>query len=169
MANKHRPRGRPRGSGKNDTPHLAQVADLLVREPSLTPTAAMKRIMRSCKDWDAASEAALLRRWQGKWNVGRNTLLAEAREHARPKPVVCASHYYPWTATEIVRLQYQRLMEDQRRMHQLIDPTYLRRMRDLIDPPYLRQMRDLIDPPYLREIRRTHELQQLPDPFKYYR
>ncbi|HEX3495882.1 MAG TPA: hypothetical protein VHT02_01695 [Methylocella sp.] len=50
MSIEKRPRGRPRGSGKNDLPHLAQVAHLIVRDPSLKPTTAMKRVMQGRKD-----------------------------------------------------------------------------------------------------------------------
>ena len=60
-----------------------------------------------------------------------------------------------------------RLLEQEQRMRDLIDPPTLRamreqeqRMRDLVDPPALRAMReqeqwmrDLIDPPALRAIR----------------
>jgi hypothetical protein len=79
MSTEKRPRGRPRGTGKNDTPHLAQVADLIVREPSFKPTTAMKRVMQSRKDWGASDET-LLRRWQVKWNASAVTLLAAAQD-----------------------------------------------------------------------------------------
>ena len=80
-----RPRGRPRGSGKNDTPFLAQVADLLVRDPSTKPTTAMKRVIGKRKDWQS-SDATLLRRWQVKWPQQKESLLTAARERARPRP-----------------------------------------------------------------------------------
>ena len=37
MGNAMRLRGRPRGSGKNDAPYLAKVAELLIGDPSLKP------------------------------------------------------------------------------------------------------------------------------------
>jgi hypothetical protein len=80
-------RGRPRGTGKNDNPVLAQVADLLVNNLSLTPTTAMKRIIRTRTDW-GASDATLLRRWQAKWQTNKDSLLAAASERARPKSQV---------------------------------------------------------------------------------
>jgi hypothetical protein len=82
MATEKRPRGRPRGSGKDDAPHLARVADLLVGEPSLKATTAMKRIMQGGKDW-GASEPTLLRRWQVKWREQSESSLAAAGERAR--------------------------------------------------------------------------------------
>jgi hypothetical protein len=81
-----RPRGRPRGSGKDDSRPLAQVADLLVREPLLKPTTAIKRIVRKCNDRNVASEAALVRRLQAKWKENGNSLLTAARE--RPPTVL---------------------------------------------------------------------------------
>lgn len=84
MSTHKRARGRPRGSGKNDAPHLALVADLIVCEPSLRPTTAMKRVMRSRKDWGASDET-LLRRWQVKWKAGAAGFLAAARDRASPK------------------------------------------------------------------------------------
>lgn len=85
MISTKRPRGRPRGSGIDDTPALIQVAELLVRDASLkTPTTAMKRIISRRKDWGASDET-ILRRWQEKWRRRSGALLAAARERARPK------------------------------------------------------------------------------------
>jgi hypothetical protein len=56
MATENRPRGRPPGEGKKDSPYLAQVADLVVSDSSLKPTTAMKRVMRSRNDWGASDE-----------------------------------------------------------------------------------------------------------------
>jgi hypothetical protein len=174
MTSGKRPRGRPRGSGKNDSRHLVQVADLLVREPSLAPTAAMTRIMRRCKDWDAASEPALIRRWQVKWKQQGEVLLDAARDRARPAPPSSTgSDFYPSTATNAMRIKVAQMMGQGRRIQEeqqirdLIDPPSLRalreqeqRIRDLVDPPSLRALReqeqrmmDLIDPPVLRALR----------------
>jgi hypothetical protein len=149
MTNNKRSRGRPRGSGKNDDRHLAQVADLLVQEPSLTATAAMKRIMSNCNDWDAASEPALIRRWQSKWKLNGEALLVKARNNVYPKPASSdGSNGYPRPITGTVWLQCERMMDQQRRIQDLIDPPYMRffreaqRMRDLIDPPYMRALRE---------------------------
>jgi hypothetical protein len=82
MSKQKRPRGRPRGSGKDDSRHLALVADLLVRKSGLSDTAAMKDVMNSSDDWDAASDDALIRRWQAKWKIHRISLMAAAHERA---------------------------------------------------------------------------------------
>ena len=83
MSDDKRPRGRPRGSGKNDEPYLAQVAELLIREPSLKPTTAMKRLMMR-HTW-RETDQTLIRRWQGKWKEQSPALMAAARERARPR------------------------------------------------------------------------------------
>ncbi|TIQ26379.1 hypothetical protein [Mesorhizobium sp.] len=82
-----RSRGRPRGTGKNDTVFLTMVADLMVKTPGLTYTTATTRIVRQRTDWDAASPKAAVRRWQVKWKVQGEALLAAAHERAMPKPV----------------------------------------------------------------------------------
>ncbi|MER8490246.1 hypothetical protein NKH53_18460 [Mesorhizobium australicum] len=84
MTEKRR-RGRPIGTGKNDAPFLAEIADTLVRTPGLKATAAMRPIVNTRKDWVAASPEAMIRRLQAKWKVeGAKELLA-ARERAAPK------------------------------------------------------------------------------------
>lgn len=85
MTNEKRPRGRPRGSEKKDDPYLAQVADLLIQNPSLQPTTAMKIVMsRSRSTWRETDET-LIRRWQVKWKRRSQFFLAAARERARPR------------------------------------------------------------------------------------
>jgi hypothetical protein len=84
MTTDKRPRGRPRGSGKNDTAFLARIADLLVRDPSMRPTTAMKRVMSSSEGWQETEET-LLRRLQVKWKQQGETLLMAAHERARLK------------------------------------------------------------------------------------
>jgi hypothetical protein len=81
MATENRPRGRPPGEGKNDSPYLVQVADLVVSDSSLKATTAMKRIMRSRNDWGASDET-LLRRWHVKWKAIHPVYLAAARDRA---------------------------------------------------------------------------------------
>jgi hypothetical protein len=133
MSTEKRPRGRPHGSGKDDSRYLEQVADLLVRDHSLKPTTAMKRIMLGRKDW-GATDATLLRRWQVKWRAKEGSLLAAARERARPKPVVYASNYAtPRSSPPSIK--------------DFLDPLRAVReheqcMRDLIDTPWMQAIRD---------------------------
>ncbi|TIL23799.1 MAG: hypothetical protein E5Y88_21600 [Mesorhizobium sp.] len=90
-----RSRGRPRGTGKNDTVFLTMVADLMVKTPGLKYTTAMTRIVRQRTDWDAASPEAAVRRWQVKWKVQGEALLAATHERAMPKPVARIGRHSP--------------------------------------------------------------------------
>lgn len=167
-------RGRPRGTGKNDTPYLMQVAEFMVADPKLKPTTAMKRVIATRREW-GASDDTLLRRWQGKWkNVGAD-LLAAAKNRAESKPMRSiggyrSSHGYPFEESATMRLMRainetpmmrtmraieesptMKVMRDMQRMQDLIDPPWLRHMRE--QEKLERTMRDLIDPPYLRAAR----------------
>ncbi len=76
-----RPRGRPKGSGKDDSALLATVADLLLAE-SIKPTTAMKRVIRQSIQKGTlkeSAEAATLRRLQEKWVMSHETLEAQAQ------------------------------------------------------------------------------------------
>jgi hypothetical protein len=81
MTIEKRRRGRPLGEGRKYAPYLAQVADLIVKDPSLKPTTAMKRIMHDRTDWGASDET-LLRRWQVKWKGEYEFYLTAARNRA---------------------------------------------------------------------------------------
>jgi hypothetical protein len=93
MLTRKRQRGRPCGSGKDDSAPLAKVADLMVRESSLKATTAMKRVVRGRHDW-GATDATLIRRWQGKWKSGREAHLVAAHERVRPKDVAPSATPY---------------------------------------------------------------------------
>jgi hypothetical protein len=99
MTEMKRSRGRPRGSGKDDGLALARVADFLINEPTLTATAAMRRVIDGRSDWGATPET-LLRRLQGKWATHSKVLLEEARERLSRKsvPQLTGPH-------EVVRLE----------------------------------------------------------------
>ena len=72
-------RGRPKGSGlKGDAKLLDKIADLILVNPSLTPTAAIKKAV---PDWNET----ITRRLRGKWKSQADELLPQARtrmEHA---------------------------------------------------------------------------------------
>lgn len=79
-------RGRPPGSGKKDDATLMEVARLMVRDPSLKRTTAMKRVIAARKDWPE-QDGALLRRLQVKWRtVGQSFLDRAQGELARRSP-----------------------------------------------------------------------------------
>lgn len=71
-----KPRGRPKGTViPADSRTLSAVADLLLREPALRPTAAIKRVV---PDWTDS----VVHRLRGKWRKQHGALLAEARQRA---------------------------------------------------------------------------------------
>ena len=82
-----RPRGRPKGTGKDDSKLLAAVADRLLAV-DIKPTTAMKHVI-----WESVqqkliaqqSTAATLRRLQEKWAMSHETLKAEALERFKAK------------------------------------------------------------------------------------
>jgi hypothetical protein len=60
-----------------------QVADILIRNPSIKATTAMRTIIAKRKDWPS-SDATLLRRLQVKWRQQKESLLTAARERTLP-------------------------------------------------------------------------------------
>lgn len=78
-----RGRGRPTGSGKNDTPHLRKVAALLIENATMKPTTAMNKVIWA-GEW-TESEPTLRRRWQVKWKTQGADLIAEARQAREAK------------------------------------------------------------------------------------
>lgn len=64
-------RGRPKGTGTDDSLALAKVADRLVACPAMRASTAMRR---DCP----TIETTLLRRLQRKWKTEKSTLIAEA-------------------------------------------------------------------------------------------
>jgi hypothetical protein len=71
MTKERRPRGRPKGTGKDDSVAMNRIAELLVANPSLKPTTAIKRIgIRNESD---------VRRLQVKWKAQGPALLDAAR------------------------------------------------------------------------------------------
>lgn len=126
-----RSRGRPRGSGKNDAPFLNQIADELLKCPELKPTTVMKRLLHKRQDWNGASEDAVLRRWQVKWQVSGNTFMAQARERAVAVRTVPGRSYMPHYGgvAAVTEMIGQSL-----RAHD--------RMQDMINPPGMRAALD---------------------------
>lgn len=67
-------RGRPKGSDlKSDIKLLHAIADLILADPSLRPTAAIKKVFPQWTD-------TITRRLRGKWNAQSETLLEQARQ-----------------------------------------------------------------------------------------
>jgi hypothetical protein len=79
MTNDKRGRGRPKGTGKRDDAILHAVADLMAANPGMKATTARRRIEPMPNDAD-------IRRFQVKWQAGKDGLLAAARAR-RERPL----------------------------------------------------------------------------------
>src|SRR5580658_4387976 len=153
MSNDKRPRGRPRGTGKNDEPYLAQVAELLIREPSLKPTTAMKRVMMR-HAWTETDET-LIRRWQVKWKAIGLSLLAAVRERMRPTlPAV------PTEPAWVLANRIMKQIEDSplsKMMRQIEDSPLSKMMRQIEDSPLSKMMRQIEDSPLSKMMRQIED------------
>jgi hypothetical protein len=82
--NLKRGRGRPVGTGIDDEPALARIADMIVANPSLRPTTAIKRVLDK-------PEPSIVRRLQVKWKedaVGRLAAARARRDAPAPRRAI---------------------------------------------------------------------------------
>lgn len=63
-------RGRPKGSGIDDSKTLAKIAKLIAKDPDMKRTTAIKRI--------GITNASIIRRLRDKFNESANTLIKQA-------------------------------------------------------------------------------------------
>jgi chaperonin cofactor prefoldin len=82
--NAKRTRGRPPGAGARDyTDFLNRAADVIVCDPNVRPTVAMKRIIADFHGpLPSNSPDALLRRLQDKWKKHSGEYLSDAKDRA---------------------------------------------------------------------------------------
>ena len=162
MSTTKRNRGRPRGTGLDDSPTLRKVAEMLAADPSRKPTAAIKRAL------DKPTETAV-RRLQGKWkDQGARYLAdAQARRSAVPAPARRTSAPYSPRAA-------RQMLEAHRRMQDALSPGMLAAQemmnspammaaqeaaRRLSESPAMRAIEELRSSPTMRAI---EELQNSP-------
>lgn len=114
MSSIKRSRGRPRGTGLDDTRTMSRVADMLVANSSLKPTTAIKSAL------DNPTETAV-RRLQGKWKDHGNRYLADARARQSPAPMPTSQEQTsaPCPADPARRFVAHRQMQD------ALNPTLL--------------------------------------------
>ncbi len=171
-----RGRGRPVGTGKDDTPILSKVADLMAADPRLKVTPAVRRVLGN-------PDAATVRRLQVKWQAGGDKHLAAARDRrtVASMPVRrAATSYSPRMARQIAEaqrkvsgmlgtgtwenstsaaLQAAYNEPGMKAMREVYDSPAMRAARALYDDPTMRAMRELHDSPTMRAMR---ELQGSP-------
>jgi len=124
-----RARGRPPGTGLDDTSQLVVVADMMLADPSLKATTAMRRAFTGIGP-------SHLRRLQAKWRKGSSRFVMAAREKVRPR-VETANDVRGMSATPSLAaleallpsreslLAMERLLEPIRRMQEAVRPFVL--------------------------------------------
>lgn len=173
MSNTKRSRGRPQGTGKNDTAVLEAVADLLHLTPAMRPTTAMKRVTLDAGPSD-------IRRYQVKWRQQRGALMEAAVARAQAK--LESSHRSrsrrgvgtTYRGTESATMKAMRDITNSPTMKALEqmannptlkaleemanNPTFqaIERMRN---SPTARAMREIADSPTIRAMRRMRDQQ----------
>ncbi|RWK90790.1 MAG: hypothetical protein EOR45_28080 [Mesorhizobium sp.] len=71
--------GRPIGSGvKNNDQALVKVASILLDNPSMKATSAMRRVLNDMSSSRRETDVTLIRRWQGRWKLNRQKFMNEA-------------------------------------------------------------------------------------------
>lgn len=173
MSNDKRRAGRPRGTGKDDSQILARIADLLVAEPALKPTTAIKRAIRQLGS-HPESDDTLVRRLQDKWKAQGSQLLADARKRAAPeekagcRDIGVSSGYgsdaFGSRSDSAAVLSAMRFEANLNRISRQLEFMDIgRRLAEQMESPVqkmIRQfeeqqrwIRDAVDPPYLRVLR----------------
>lgn len=168
-----RPRGRPQGSGIDDSQALAKAADLLAQHNAMKPTTAFKRSIKGI-------DGSHLRRLQVKWKLSGQEYLAAARQRlqqrqaraAMPSSLPAGIPPYPASDAvknlEIILGRQNAWLDIHKKLNDATNPLAKmlktfdsfkhmaespleKTMRRLMESE--NRMRDLIDPPYLRHMR----------------
>jgi hypothetical protein len=78
LTDRKSPRGRPKGSGKDDWSRLQQIAALIAANPALKPTTAIKRI--------GVTDPSVVRRLRDKFHLAEHELLTTVRRTRASTP-----------------------------------------------------------------------------------
>lgn len=190
MTSEKRRRGRPWGTGKDDTPHLRRVADLLVANHEMTATSAMKQVLRTVKD-DTSMQESRVRRLQVKWKREKDIHLSEAkirmqaRIDARPRHAPSTTERVSTAAAALSLLPngsiakmakafadyspipndlafsaFKKLREEEERMRKLVSPLGYRELMG-----QHQQLRDFLRGPLYEYSQIQEKLKELTRPF----
>ncbi len=129
-----RSRGRPVGTGKDDAPTLARLADFILANPKMRPTTAMKRI--------DIFDPSVIRRLQGKWRIEADHHMAQAR--ARHAVATAPSRrtnspYSPRAARQLAGAH--RIMND------ALGMSHFAAIQAALENPTLRAAREMMNRP----------------------
>ena len=133
-----RGRGRPVGTGKDDAPTLSRMADLMLANPNLRATTAMKRILDTV-------DPSVIRRLQVKWRAEADRYL----EQARARRVVAAAPSRRANAQCTPRTARQ-LAGAQRAMHDALGISRLASIQAALEDPALRAAREMMGSPAMQ-------------------
>lgn len=147
---KGKSRGRPVGTGTDDTPYLERIADLMAADPSLRMTRAIKRVLQQP---DATS---VVRRLQVKWKADGARFLAEAqtRRAEASRPRASAARRSPHANS----FEAYRRANDAHRALSEVFPA-MSAMQELYNSPGMRSAREMYNSP---EMRFAREMQNHP-------
>lgn len=163
-----RGRGRPEGSGLNDGPVLAKMADMMIAAPRLKPTTAAKRVL------DAPDEATL-RRLQAKWKKNGQRYLDQARAR-RDAKINRQTENGPGLRVArniaLAQLAGERMSGgtmllagmDSSAFQEIYagqENSAIRLMQEIYNRPEVRLMRELYDSPQMRLAREMDKIQRL--------
>lgn len=170
-----RQRGRPKGTGKDDTAYLAKVADILVANEKLKPTTAMKQVMAS-KSW-MESDSTLIRRWQEKWKATNHELMAAARQRMQHRTAAQTEQTgRRFHASDLVAIMARTKSPTQHAIDTLSTFTHQQRLMDQMikvatvvrpDPikEVMRRMMEIDEGPYMRVMRQMADIDRMTRPF----
>jgi hypothetical protein len=128
MTIEKRKRGRPLNSCKPDSPLLAQVADILVSNPKMKPTTAIRGVL-------ASPDPSPIRRLQSKWKQGSSNYLQQANMRAQLKSTETVSaNRSNGTAQSLKRLR-----QEIKRLQQEIKIEELMAVYDPHSPKFRRE------------------------------
>ncbi|WP_157946786.1 hypothetical protein [Thalassobius sp. I31.1] len=143
-----RSRGRPKGTTLNDARYLDEVADILIRNPSLKKTPTIEKIATKHfpeQDWEKVRRR-LLRKWN---NTADERLEAAKERHAELRRETSQCSETSCSNRYDIRTIF-------RRFDSAVNPPSLRAMNTALNR--MQQLQDLVDPPLLRQFRRQQEL-----------
>ncbi|QIG79436.1 hypothetical protein [Stakelama tenebrarum] len=136
-------RGRPKGSEKDDSEALAAIADLMLTEPNLKPTTAMRRFNRNANE-------STIRRWQSKWRQRKAALLAEAKDR-RAASVVEHRSSSPVSMTDVLG-----------DVEALYNSPAVRAALAFQESPEMRALRKVYNSPEMKAMRAMREIHNSP-------
>lgn len=140
MTNMNKRKGRPKGSEKDDSAALMAIAEMILANPRLRPTTAMRRHKKKATQSE-------IRRWQVKWKERGEALLAQAQVRAEAHKAAQAS------VGSSRRLNIAELG----RMGGFLDPSAMQAARGLDLSPSLKAFMAYQDSPTMKLMREIEE------------